>query len=183
MPVNVVSRYEPCRSQEYSFPWSILLFYRQSLCFLLQWAHTDVVELPGPWWAEVPVDIRKMPITPTLTPGLKENNKRYSNPLDQSWADHSLCGFQGEFAFNKVWTSFFFLPMKWGDLGYIRRLSLGVRVLQNGCGEVEWIRYRQILLNVHVASFLGTDNVHFCVALPLHRPQFCLFPYLLLTGS
>lgn len=78
---------------------------------------------------------------------------------------------------------FFFLPMKWGDLGYIRRLSLGVRVLQNGCGEVEWIRYRQMLLNVHVASFLGTDNVHFCVALPLHRPQFCLFPYLLLTGS
>lgn len=84
---------------------------------------------------------------------------------------------------NKVWTSFCFLPVKWGDLGYIRRLSLGVRVLQDGCGEVEWIRHRQMLLNVYVASFLGTDNVHFCVALPLHRPQFCLFPYLLVTGS
>lgn len=78
---------------------------------------------------------------------------------------------------------FCFLPVKWGDLGYIRRLSLGVRVLQDGCGEVEWIRHRQMLLNVHVASFLGTDNVHFCVSLPLHRPQFCLFPYLLVTGS
>ena len=63
---------------------------------------------------------------------------------------------------NEVWT-FFFLPVEWGDLGYIRRLSLGARMLQNRWCGVEWIRYRQMLLNVHIVSFLGTDNVHFCV--------------------
>lgn len=92
-----------------------------------------MVELPGPWWAEVPVDIRKMPIIPTLTPGLKENNKRYSNPLDQSWADHSLCGFQGEFAFNKVWTSFFFSPYEVGRLGIYKKAEPGCQ------GVTEWM--------------------------------------------
>ena len=142
-----------------------------------------MVELPGPWWAEVPVDIRKMPVTPTLTPGLKENNKDTQIHLIRVGLITVSVVSKENLPLIRFGLLFFFLPVKWGDLGYIRRLSLGVRVLQNGCGEVEWIRYRQMLLNVHVASFLGTDNVHFCVALPLHRPQFCLFPYLLLTGS
>lgn len=129
------------------------------------------------------MDVRKMPITPTLTPGLKENNKDTQIHLIRVGLITVSVVSKENLPSNKVWTSFCFLPVKWGDLGYIRRLSLGVRVLQDGCGEVEWIRYRQMLLNVHVASFLGTDNVHFCVALPLHRPKFCLFPYLLLTGS
>lgn len=63
------------------------------------------------------MDVRKMPITPTLTPGLKENNKDTQIHLIRVGLITVSVVSKENLPSNKVWTSFCFLPVKWGDLG------------------------------------------------------------------
>ena len=92
-----------------------------------------MVELPGPWWAEVPVDIRKMPVTPTLTPGLKENNKDTQIHLIRVGLITVSVVSEENLPSNKVWTSFLFSPCEVGRLGIYKKAEPGCQ------GVTEWM--------------------------------------------